>query len=276
MKKIQLLSLLTLGLCCTVPPGPAQQSQKQFDVAFAFSDGTGTRLLSADDPANPQDLTNGIFPGGIIKNVKFLRRQQGAADWNGRQTARDFDRSPGFLFEIENGIAPRRQETDLGESCLLVSKHFLQGRQQLPVKPEPGLPVSSEVIRRIEKSKGKSAEWAKSIAKLGDGRDLLLVRFVPEGEKICLASLVLVTADSLSFDDHEGKLDKNAKAFRWRVDTDGINPEDFHVLAAFEGGQGIEMALIWHAFEGQSFFILRSQGSILCPIYTSYRYCAPI
>jgi hypothetical protein len=276
MKKIRLLLLLTLGLGGVVLSGPAQQSQNQLDVAFAFSDGTGTRLLAVDDSANPQHLANAIFPGGIIQNVKFLRRQQRAVDWNGRQTAHNFDRTPGLLFEIENGKAPSRRESGIGESCLLVSKRFLQDRRQLPVKSEPGIPASSEVIRRIEKSKGKSIDWAKSIANIGDGRDLLLVRFVPEGEKAVLASLVLVTADSLSFDDHEAKFDKDAKAFVWRVDTDGIDPESFHVLAAFEGKQGIEIGILWNAFEGQNFFILRSQESILRPVYTSYRYWTPI
>ena len=276
MNKIRLLSVLTLGLFCVVFTGAAQKDQNQSDMAFAFGDETGTRLLSVDDITNPQYLAYAIFSGGIIENAKFMRRQERAADWNGRQIAKYFDCCPGVLFEIEKGKIPDRQQPGIGESCLLVSKQFLQNRREVAIKSEPGISASNDVIRRIERSKGKNVEWAKTIARIGSDRDLLLVRFVPDDEKVCLASLVLVAADSLSFDDHEAKFDRDAKAFIWRVDTDGIDPESFHVLAAFDGKQGIEIAVLWNAFEGQNFFMLRPQGPILRQIYSSYRYWTPV
>jgi hypothetical protein len=66
------------------------------------------------------------------------------------------------------------------------------------------------------------------------------------------------------------------KKFVWRVDTEGIDAGSFHVLAAFEGKEGIEIAVLWDGFEGQSFSLLRSDEAVLRRIYGSYRYWAPL
>ena len=275
MKKSRLLPLLGLSLSCTCLPGQAWQNQNPLEVAFAFSDFTGARLLSVDTPVNSAALVKAVFPGELILNVKFLSRQQSAADWNGRHTARYFDQSAGFLFQIEGGKAPRGEESYIGEGCLLVAEQFLRERKQLSVKHDPAIHASDEVLRRVEQAKGKKAAWGRSIARIGATRELILVQFVPEG-KMCLASLVLVTPDSLSFDDHAAKYDDYIKGFVWRADTDGINAESFHVLAAFEGKQGIDIAVLWDAFEGQNLYLLRSESAVLRPLYRSARYWAPI
>ena len=64
-----------------------------------------TKLLSVDTPVNSGALTKAIFPGGFVLSTKYLGEQKRASDWNGRQTARDFDKSAGSLFQIEGGKA---------------------------------------------------------------------------------------------------------------------------------------------------------------------------
>ena len=275
MRRALLLLLLGLSLSCICLPSPAWQDQNPLGMAFAYSDLTGARLLSVDTPVNSAALVKAVFAEGLTLNVKFLRQQKSAANWNGRQTARDFDQSAGSLFQVEGGKTIMGKEASIGEECLLVTEQFLRERKRLSVRSDPTIHTSNAVLRRVERAKGKKVSWEGSIARIGATGELILVRFIPDG-KTCLASLVLVTPDSIAFDDYEAKYDADVKGFVWRVDTDGIDAESFHVLAAFEGKQGIEIAVLWDASEGQDLYLLRSEGAALRPLFRSYRYCAPI
>ena len=273
MSKIRLILLIGFGCCCTGSLGTDRQDQNALEVAFAFSDVTGTRLLSVGTPADPGALSKGIFPGGRVVNAKFQSRQQQAPEWNGRQIARNFDSSPGSVFQIQGSGAISKEVPHIGEACLLMTEPFLRERKLLNVRAAPSAKISPDLLRRVERAKGKKAAWGNSIARLGSTRELILVQFVPEG-KSCLASLVLVAPDSLSFDDHMASYDERVKDYVWRVDTPG--PGSFHVLAAFDAKEGIEIAILWDGFEGQNLYLLRPEGAILRPIFRSYRYWAPI
>ena len=277
MKRTWLISLLILSWCCTWLFGTGRQQQHTLEVAFAFSDITGKRLLTADTPTEAAALVKGIFSQGLVLNTRFLKQQKPASDWNGRQTARNFDQSAGSLYQVEGKKVPELEAPyiGIGSACLLVTESFFRERKLLDVKHDPSIQSSKDLLRRVEQERGKKAAWGKSIARIGAARDLILVQFVP-AENRCLASIVLVAPDSLSFDDHEAKYDDRVKGFIWRVDTDGINSESFHVLAAFEGKEGIEIALLWDAFEGQNLFLLRSEGAMLRRLYAAYRYWAPM
>jgi hypothetical protein len=275
VKRTCLVLLLSIGWFCTYMLSAVQQNQDTQEVAFAFSNVARTKLLSVDTPINSGALTKAIFPGGFVLSTKFLGEQKRASVWNGRQIARDFDNSAGALFQIEGGKAPAREQLYIGEGCLLVTESFLRARRMLTIKHDLSAQISRDLVRRIEQAKGKKAAWGKSIAKIGANRQLILVQFDAEGKR-CFASLVLVEPDSLSFDDYEAKYDDYTKGYVWRVDTPGIDTTSFHVLAAFDRKDGIEIAVLWDGYEGQNLFLLRREGATFRHLYNSYRYWAPI
>jgi hypothetical protein len=275
LKRKRLTSLLILTWCCAWLFGVQQNSVNKLDVVFGFSDITGKRIISVDTPAHPEALTKCIFQPGVVFGAKFLGQQKPASDWNGRQTARDFDKVPGSVYQIERGPAPRGDESHIGEPCLLVTAEYMSQRELLEIKPGPSTQSIENLLRRIERARGKKAAWAKSIARIGPLHELILVQFFPEGQK-CIASLVLAAQDFLSFDDLEARYDSSAKNFFWRADTDGINSESFHVLAASQAKEGLEIAVLWDAFEGQDLLLLKPEGAVLHRLFVSYRYWAPI
>jgi hypothetical protein len=275
VKRTYLVSLLSIGWFCTILLSAVQQNQSTQEVAFAFSNVARTKLLSVDTPTNSGALTKAIFPGGFVLSTKFLGEQKRASDWNGRQIAQDFDKGAGALFQIEGGKAPAREQLYFGEGCLLVTESFFHGRKMLTVKHDLSAQISRDLIRRVEGVKGKKAAWGKSIAEIGAVRQLFLVQFDAD-EKSCLASLVLVEPDSLSFDDYEAQYDDHTKGYVWRVDTPGIDPASFHVLAAFDRKDGIEVAVLWDGYEGQNLYLLRREGATLSHLFNAYRYWAPI
>jgi hypothetical protein len=66
VKRTWLISLLILSWCCTWLFGTNRQHQNPLEVAFAFSDITGKRFLSADTPVHSAALVKGIFPRGVL------------------------------------------------------------------------------------------------------------------------------------------------------------------------------------------------------------------
>jgi hypothetical protein len=275
MKRIGLISLLCLASLSAYLFSTDQQNKDALGVSFAFSDVSGTKLLSVETPADSASFINAIFQGGFILKTNFLGLQKQAPDWDGRHIARSFQKSPGALFQIQDGRAPARNDPLLGEGCLLVTEPFLRARELVTIEPDQSFRISKDLIRKIELMKGKTVAWQKSIAKIGANRQLILVQFDPEGKK-CLADLVLVEPGFLSFDDYAANYDDGVKGFVWRVDVDGIDAASFRVLAAFKGKDGIEIALLWDGFEGQNLYVMKREGAVLRHIYESYRYWTPI
>ena len=275
LKSRRLISLLILTLCCAWLLCAQGASVNQREVAFAFSDIAGKRVISVETQAHPEVLDKCVFQSGLVFNARFQASQKPAPDWNGRQTARYFDKNPGSVYQIERRQARRRDESYSGEPCLLVTAGYLRQRKLLEVRPASSTRISENLLGRIERVREKKATWAKSIARIGPAHELILLQFVPEGQT-CLASLVLAAQDSLSFDDLEAKYDSSTKSFVWRVDTDGIDAESFHVLAALQTKEGIEIAVLWDASEGQDLFLLKPEGAVLHQLFMSYRYWAPI
>jgi hypothetical protein len=253
----------------------AEQAPAPSELAFAFSDSAGVRLLSVDRPDNPAAIVKVVCPGGSIRNVKYLGQQKDGPKSNHRQTAANFDQCEGSLYQVEGGRIPAVDEPMVGIPCLLVTDAFLRVRKTLPVVLDRRSAAPSEFLRRVEQARHKTLLWGRPIAGVGTTHELSLVQFVPEG-KTCLASLVLGGSKDQSFHDYEAKYDDSLKQCVWRVDTEGISPESFHVLAAWRGKEGIEIVVLWDAAEGQNLFLMRAEGAILRNLHQSYRYWAPI
>jgi hypothetical protein len=253
----------------------ARQAAVAPEIAFAFSDSAGRRLLSVDKLENPARMTKVVGPGGSVLNVKYLGQPKEGPKSTHRQTAANFDQWGGSLYQIDGGRIPVGDEPMAGTPCLLVTDDFLRARKVLPIIAGRGGAVPSGFMQHVEQAKHKKPVKGDRIAGIGTAHELNLVQFVPEG-KTCLASLVLAGAEILSFDDHEAKYDDFLKQYVWRVDTEGISPESFHVLAAWEAKNGIELVVLWDAAEGQNLHLLRSEGPVLRNLYHAYRYWAPV
>jgi hypothetical protein len=170
MKRIGLISLLCLASLSTYLLSTDQQNKDALGVSFAFSDVTGTKLLSVETPANSASFIKAMFQEGLILNTNYLGLQKQAPDWDGRQIARSFQKSPGALFQIQDGRAPAGNDPLLGEGCLLVTEPFLHARELVAVEPDQTFQISIDLIRKIELMKGKKVAWQKSIAKIGANR----------------------------------------------------------------------------------------------------------
>jgi hypothetical protein len=275
MNSNYLMAVIGLTLGCACPGCSTLKDEGPPIMAFAYSDLAGKRLLTAETLDNPTSLVKGIFSGGTVLTTRFSKQQDAADDWNGRQIGANFDKARGSLFQIEGGQIPVEPEAFGGRECLLVNSFFLRERKLLAVKSESNTPIGPDLLRRIEEAKGKKAAWGKSIARIGSKHQLVLVEFVPEGSK-CLASLVLAARESLSFMDDWAEYDASVERFVWRVETDGINAEDFKVLAAFETKQEIELAVLWDGGESQNLLLLSDDDHWLHQQFMQSRYWAPI
>jgi hypothetical protein len=202
--------------------------------------------------------------------VRWIRRQPATPEDTGRQTAANFDRSPGDVFRLSG----RKVSPD--EACLLVGDGFSRPPWQLlPSLRSDRSPCDAPTRERLAAARERAVAGCWGLATEGGGR-VVLAEFAPQGTDL-LASLVLLKeAEKPVFYDYPATRDEDQISC-WRVD-DGcrLEPAAIRILFAYRrGGDGWGVAVAWDGAEGQALDLLEQEGAGFRKVLDGHRYWAP-
>lgn len=212
-----------------------------FDAAFAFANEDGDHLLTLGEIAAPGRLTRAVCGGGKDWPARWVRRQESTPRDPGRQTAANFERIGGHLFQLSG-----RVEADA--VCLLVAETFDRARTLRPVDAR-GAACDEATRARLAAARGREVAACRDTATI-DGRVVVLVEFARRGNEL-LASLCLFGPEGVVFHDYPADWDEE-RISCWRVD-DGcqFEPEAISILFGHRTAAGLYgLAVAWAGFEG--------------------------
>lgn len=256
---------------------PATSSLDAADMAFAYADISGTRLLALSDLDAMQSgrLVEAVCAGGQVMPVRYLGPQKASAASNGRQSRGNFANEGGPLFEIVGTRAAA------GGTCMLVPAGYTAAfAVQPPVSsglrpaaPTPALEKQS--VDDVARAKNRGVREAR-LLHAGEGRAVAAVEFLPDGDRL-LGSLVLLEPGQLSFLDMPASIEKGrADGGCWRVDDDcRFLVDGMNVLAVLGRAEPLVLVTLDGA-EGQVILLLQSRQGKLVEIGRGNRYLAPV
>ena len=131
-----MIRLLVIGLVLQQLPGFVATNVDPANVAFGYTDSTGSKLLTladdnrAIDESRAKTLVAAVCSEGREFPIRYVQFQKNSPADNGRQSAGNFANDQGQLFEIVQG------KTEPGDTCLLVPAGYLRtfpiARNELP------------------------------------------------------------------------------------------------------------------------------------------------
>lgn len=245
---------------------------------FGFADETGSHILvtSQEEGSGEQmeSLNTAIGNGGQVLAVKFVKRQAGSENSNGRELANNFANLAGFVYTVEGGAAKPDETYYLADSSSFPPAALVD--LQPADQAAPQLAAGDPVRKSIAAVKHREIQSAWKLADLALNRELYLVQFIRE-DKDMLFSLVLNEDGKLSFMDYPAVIENDEYSV-WRVDDGGeMRPEMFSLLFAAQSADGLLLGLNWWGAEGVNSFFLLQQGNALKELEIQYgRYTSPI
>ena len=238
---------------------------------FALPDSTGTHLLAPADLPSPAEFHTAICPSGQSYPVQFERRQTGGPDYNGRQTAANFDKLPGNVFSILRG------KVASDATCLLAGATLLPSTTPIPVaRLAPASQCGAKVRLRISTSRTRRVANCWPLATLPAGKELMLVEFARQDQD-ALASIVLIDGDRSVFADYPAVYHGDSLDL-WRVDDGGVlDPASIHILALLQRDASYMLAVSWSGTEGENLNLFVSNGdNRFTSVVQDYWYRAPL
>lgn len=248
---------------------PAQAGE----LAFAYADAAGKRLLAPVELAAPARIRQALCPGNELVAVRFLGTQ--AADPrrdSGRAAAANFAHQAGQLFAL---VA---NEVAANDTCLLAPPEFFRVRGLLAYEArlarEDQREECSEVLQgRIAAARQRALAGCWPLATIGGQDGVYAVLFEARANER-LAALVLDRGARLAFEDYPG--DARHLSSVWRVDDGGeFEPGAFDILFIVEGPAGVELGVEWVGVEGASVRLLQVDGARFRARLAGYFYRAP-
>jgi hypothetical protein len=235
------------------------------DVAFAFSNASGTRLLAVGEVAEPARLTRATCDGRIVE-TSFLAQQPAGAKDSGRQTSSNFRDAPGALYEVKGALAPG------DASCLLASSAFLATHPPVAV-PRREKKCSDKVSALAARAGGRAVDRCLEVGTFPGGT-LALVTYARKGDEL-LVGLVLFTEKVTALRRLPAKFEKDAPSC-WRADDGCVfDPAAYRVPFVLTGVAEPMIFELWDGPEGQNLELMRPKGEDLEAVASGYRYWAP-
>lgn len=237
------------------------------DVVFSFSDSSGHYLIGGDS----NSLSHGpyllIRSSGDTVRLEQIGYRKESEHSTHRQIASNFQETGGNLFYVESeSLTP-------GQTYLIVSGRYLANHQPLHLALKHYTPLDSTAIERISRARARAIRQSWHLASLDTIGEIAIVMF-EQNDTNPLASLVVVKKSSLIFEDYVG--DASSEGSVWRVDDGGeFGAKAISIIAAFQSTDGIELARIWAAFEGENTEFLRQSFNRFVPVLDYYRYWVP-
>lgn len=290
----------------TTTQSPVSPTVDPGNVAFGFTDATGSKLLMLDEdnipaePARARIMTTALCSDGREFPIRYIHLQEASAGDNGRKSEVNFAHSGGHLFEVSQGPAEH------GDTCMLVPGGYLQAfpvsrndfpraerdrrrdlyrkratdvalkTQRIDLQPFHAITdFAKQNVNRIERDKGRPAKLYWLLHRHGNAQEVATVEFDAVGGSL-LASLVLVDATRAFYFDMPASLNDREKGGCWRVD-DGCRFQPDGMDAAVFGAPGRQLVLYtaWGA-EGQAIVLYEAKDGRLVELKNTYRYHAPL
>jgi hypothetical protein len=295
------------------PPPPAAGQREQAavdpaDVAFGYTDTTGSKLLMLAEDNRPMDVEKAKTMAAAVCSegrdfpIRYVQLQERTAADSGRQSAFNFANDEGHLFEVVQGQA------EPGDTCLLVPAGYLQAfpisrndfpkserderqneyeRQQavarirnLPFDPSPFQSLTEFAklsVARIGEEKGRITKMYWPLHRSGVLQEVAAVEFSAMGDSL-LGGLVLVEPTRLSFFDMPASLTKGREdGGCWRVDDDCQFQFAGMGVPAVLGEAGRHVVFFTYpGAEGTLIVLFQARDGKLVELRRSYRYQAPV
>jgi len=265
--------LLSLSLGLSASAIAAEVKSKQTDqlseknFAFAYSDLSGTRLLSSNSD-RPKRFIQVIYAPGLQTAITYVKHQKRSEKDNGRQTAWNFDNDDGELYKLAKGKLTEN------ETVILTTKDAFQGHTFLKYKALTKGEFTKTTVRSIESIKKRKIKKQGLIGEVSKEIKIGLVEFQRGKDQLPLASIVLSTPKGLVFHDMVGRDDPYST---WRVEDGGkIKPEWFNVLFVTKSKSGYSLAIENWGSEGTSTFILQQKDRNFRWVAHGARYTYPV
>lgn len=191
-----------------------------------------------------------LLPNGKFADVKFIGEQTKNPDGGDLEVFalhHDYAPSAGLNYAFENKKDAKAIKYG-GTMLVLVTDEYLESHKMLAVKDlssrQKKMPTT--VVKKLEEQYGMKALRSIVTSEFDGGYSFGSVQFKPKGGKV-LALQVLACGDSVYSIEEWGQYDKT-EGPTWNVD-DGGEYIPSHILAAFEGPNGIDLCYIHGAPE---------------------------
>lgn len=191
-----------------------------------------------------------LLPNGKFADVKFIGEQTKNPDGGDLEVFalhHDYAPSAGLNYAFENKKDAKAIKYG-GTMLVLVTDEYLESHKMLAVKDlssrQKKMPTT--VVKKLEEQYGMKALRSTVTSEFDGGYSFGSVQFKPKGGKV-LALQVLACGDSVYSIEEWGQYDKT-EGPTWNVD-DGGEYIPSHILAAFEGPNGIDICFIHGAPE---------------------------
>ena len=274
------------------------------DVAFGYTDSTGSRLLVLPQmnglqisEARAKAMAWAVCSEGREFPIRYVQFQKRTPVNSDRQDAHSFADDDGHLSEILQGPAVP------ADTCMLVPAGYLQafpiskndfpkvdrdrrsgeyGQRQaeasiqkrpFDITPFQSLSESArQVVHRIEQEKGRTAKIYWPLYRIGASQEVAAVEFNAMGDSL-LGSLVLVEPTRLSFFDMPASLKKGREdGGCWRIDDDCQFRYEAMDIPAVLGEPGRQLVFFTFAgYEGQLIVLFQSRDGKLVEVARNYR-----
>lgn len=258
--------------------------------AWSFANASGTQLMSTlkdeNDHPSPhhtfkikQYMTqaeHALCDSGIVP-VRFVKHQKENPSWNRRDTHYQFDKRPGFLFDLKG---PPLSAEDV---CLLLSPQLYKDFSVTKVTSRHNnRQADKKLLKKIASTVGRPAQAAGHVASWGKNV-LWAVEFEREGDK--KHSGFFLEPGSAWFDGFEVAC-KESHCDSLRADGgDAMTPDEWNVIAVvkWRGHEIIFMSwsapegqsILGYAIEGNSIFEFKYEDENTSDESFAYRYWAP-
>ncbi|KAF5281391.1 hypothetical protein FQR65_LT14729 [Abscondita terminalis] len=186
---------------------------------------------------------------------------------NGRQTADNFDKSAGFLYQLkENKL------TSSATAVILTDKAFLSSRKVLIPHAAKDAGTMPAAVQKLVAEKNRKVKNFKNIAQFDEKTIISIVEFEVKNDS-ALAVLVYSSPEKTINQEYKAKYDDMST---WRVDDGGnFNMDYIDILYAFVYKDNIELVLSDMGAEGYNVTYLKEKAGVFVVAKESYGYSAP-
>lgn len=237
------------------------------DIVFGLSNWEGTKVISTSTIENPSHVVSALARDGQVVKLRFLKKRPAAEDYNGRQSAYQFENMPGAVYEVVG------QAIKKPGSCLLVKPEFLKKNKLLTISQTNSPPLESDSAKRVETSLKRTIDQSWVLVLSDEGQVVATVLF-KKNETGAMAGLALIEKGMVNFHEFQkGHVGSDC----WRVDDGGIfDGSQIEVLFAYRREGKIGIGYSWRGAEGESLSVIETEGNKFLDVKSGYHYQAPL
>ncbi|MGJ1419280.1 hypothetical protein ACR79T_06615 [Sphingobacterium spiritivorum] len=242
---------------------------KEDVIAFGFLDSLGKHILTLEQDSlpHPEQYDLVLNDQGKGFPVQYKGFQKSTDGDNGRQTADNFDKSAGFLYQLkENKL------TSSATAVVLTDKAFLSSRKVLIPHAAKDAGTMPAAVQKLVAEKNRKVKNFKNIAQIDEKTLISIVEFEVKNDS-ALAVLVYSSSGKTITQEYKAKYDDMST---WRVDDGGdFNMDYIDILYAFVYKDNIELVLSDMGAEGYNVTYLKEKAGAFVVAKEAYGYSAP-